>query len=99
MREEEDLVVFQLTEMADRLPPLSRFTTGWKLDEWQKRVLREVDQRRSAIVCAPTSSGKTVISTYVTYVSGSEGRILFVVPTEPLVWQVAALFHKLLKGA
>lgn len=98
MRETEDLVVFQLTEMADRLPPLSKFNTGWKLDEWQKRVLRVVDERRSAIVCAPTSSGKTVISSYVTFVAGIQGRVLFVVPTEPLVWQVAALFHKLLKG-
>ncbi len=99
MRTEENLIVFQLTEMADRLPPLSRFVQGWKLDEWQKRVLRVVDERRSAIVCAPTSSGKTVISQYVTFALGSTGRVLFVVPTEPLVWQVAALFHKLLKGS
>ncbi|CAN0428239.1 unnamed protein product, partial [Ectocarpus sp. 8 AP-2014] len=81
-----------------RLPPLSRFTTGWKLDEWQKRVLRQVDKKNSAIVCAPTSSGKTIISTYVTVAAGASGKILFVVPTEPLVWQVAALFNKLLRG-
>ncbi len=99
MKKEENIIVFQLTEMADRLPPLSRFVHGWKLDEWQKRVLRVVDERRSAIVCAPTSSGKTVISQYVTFALGSTGRVLFVVPTEPLVWQVAALFHKLLKGS
>jgi ATP-dependent RNA helicase DDX60 len=98
MREEEDLVVFQLTDMADRLPPLSRFSTGWKLDDWQKRVLAVVDEHRSAIVCAPTSSGKTVISSYVASDSAAN-RVLFVVPTEPLVWQVAALFHKLLKGS
>ncbi len=99
MKRQEDIIVFQLTEMADRLPPLSRFVHGWKLDEWQKRVLRVVDEKRSAIVCAPTSSGKTVISQYVTFALGSTGRVLFVVPTEPLVWQVAALFHKLLKGS
>ena len=64
----------------------------------QCRVLNLVDQDRSAIVCAPTSSGKTVISTYVAvkiaiearqYVV-SEGVVLFVVPSEPLVWQVGA---------
>ncbi|KAG5178944.1 P-loop containing nucleoside triphosphate hydrolase protein [Tribonema minus] len=98
LREEEDMVVFQLTEMADRLPPLSRFSTGWKLDDWQKRVLAVVDRHQSAIVCAPTSSGKTVISSYVASDSAAS-RVLFVVPTEPLVWQVAALFHKLLKGS
>ncbi|CAM9439703.1 unnamed protein product, partial [Hapterophycus canaliculatus] len=54
-----------------RLPPLSRFTTGWKLDEWQKRVLREVDKKHSAIVCAPTSSGKTIISTCVSYLQNA----------------------------
>lgn len=54
-----------ILKFSVRLPPLSRFTTGWKLDEWQKRVLREVDKKHSAIVCAPTSSGKTIISTCV----------------------------------
>ena len=47
------------------------------------------------IVGAPTSSGKTFMSSYVSVVGG---RVLRVVPTEPLVWQVAALFHSLLKG-
>jgi hypothetical protein len=63
----------------------------------QCRVLSLVDQDRSAVVCAPTSSGKTVISTYVAVKiadeakassSSSEGGVLFVVPSEPLVWQV-----------
>ncbi|CAM9747974.1 unnamed protein product [Ascophyllum nodosum] len=98
LRDSLDMTEYQLVEMHDRLPPLSRFTVGWKLDEWQKRVLREVDAKHSAIVCAPTSSGKTIISTYVTVAAGANGKILFVVPTEPLVWQVAALFNKLLKG-
>ena len=56
----------------------------------------------SAVVCAPTSSGKTVISTYVTVkvaaMAGSGGGVLFVVPSEPLVWQVAAMFEKLMPG-
>ncbi|CAM9938300.1 unnamed protein product [Pylaiella littoralis] len=98
LRDSLDMTEYQLVEMHDRLPPLSRFTSGWKLDEWQKRVLREVDKKHSAIVCAPTSSGKTIISTYVTVAAGATGKILFVVPTEPLVWQVAALFNKLLRG-
>ena len=47
-------------------------------------------------MCAPTSSGKTVISTYTCV---ANERVLFVVPTEPLVWQVAAMFEKLLQGS
>ena len=39
----------------------------------------------------PTSSGKTVLSTYVT---SCDGKVLFVVPTEPLAMQVAAAFSK-----
>ena len=91
-----DMIAFQLTEMGDRLPPLSPFSTGFRLDDWQKRLLRIIDARQSAIVCAPTSSGKTVLSTYAATATG--GRVLFVVPTEPLVWQVAAMFHDFLDG-
>lgn len=91
----EDVIEFQLVKMANRLPPLSRFTFGRSLDAWQKRVLGLIDERRSVIVCAPTSSGKTILSSYVTM---RADKILFVVPTEPLVWQVAAMFYKVLGG-
>jgi ERCC4-related helicase len=42
-----------------------------------------------------TRTGKTVLSSYVTL---RAEKILFVVPTEPLVWQVAAMFHHVLGG-
>ena len=116
------MVKFQLTEMSDRLPPLSPFTSSFRLDPWQKEVLQLIDNNQSCVICAPTSSGKTVISTYVAALAGIIGppvgvrvggedsdneeendsapvdvgrnRVLFVVPTEPLVWQVAAHFSK-----
>ena len=53
----DDVIEFQLVNMANRLPPLSRFSFGRSLDPWQKKVLSLIDQRRSVIVCAPTSSG------------------------------------------
>lgn len=129
-RSEEDMIVTQLTVMSDRLPPLSPFTSDFRLDEWQKRVLRLIDAGKSVVISAPTSSGKTIISTYVatlgrmldraptapserkpppvTTADGDEeiegdeeadtvelkDRVLFVVPTEPLVWQVAAHFAR-----
>ena len=96
LRKELELAEFQLARMHDRLPPLSRFLKGWRLDAWQKKVLRHIDNGKSAVVCAPTSSGKTVISTYTCV---ANERVLFVVPTEPLVWQVAAMFEKLLQGS
>ncbi|KAM3577692.1 hypothetical protein VYU27_000565 [Nannochloropsis oceanica] len=91
----DDVIEFQLVKMANCLPPLSRFSFGRSLDGWQKKVLGLIDQKRSVIVCAPTSSGKTVLSSYVTM---RAEKILFVVPTEPLVWQVAAMFYKVLGG-
>jgi ATP-dependent RNA helicase DDX60 len=62
----DDVIEFQLVKMANRLPPLSKFSFGRSLDPWQKRVLSFIDRKRSVIVCAPTSSGKTVLSSYVT---------------------------------
>ena len=93
---------FQLEQMNDRLPPLSKYNRVFKLDEWQCRVLELVDMNKSAVVCAPTSSGKTVLSTYtvvkIAVGESSAGGVLFVVPSEPLVWQVAAMFEKLMQG-
>lgn len=35
------------------------------MDPWQKRVLTWIDAGKSVVICAPTSSGKTVLSSYV----------------------------------
>ena len=60
------LIACQLTQMYDRLPPLSLVHRGkWQLDAWHKRVLTYIDEGRSVVVSAPTSSGKTVLSTYL----------------------------------
>ena len=75
------------------MPPLSPFRFERTLDEWQRRVLALIDERQSVVVCAPTSAGKTVLSTYVTL---HTSKIMFVVPTEPLVWQVAAMLYNVL---
>lgn len=47
---EPDLRYLQLVEMSDSLPPLSKFNTGFKLDDWQKRVLRWIDAGRRCII-------------------------------------------------
>lgn len=94
--EGRDLIEFQLTEMSDRLPPLNmHHMNKFILDDWQRTVLGHIDQNHSMIVCAPTSSGKTVLSSYVSVVGG---KVLFIVPTDPLAWQVAALFQAMVKG-
>ena len=93
------LIAFQLMFMYDRLPPLTLVHRGkFELDAWQKRVLTNIDENISTIVSAPTSSGKTVLSTYLATKAGSKG-ILFVTPTEPLAVQVAAMFSVLKSAA
>jgi ATP-dependent RNA helicase DDX60 len=96
MSGKESLISFQLTEMPDRLPPLSRYNRQFKLEEWQCSVLAAIDDRQSAVVCAPTSSGKTLLSTYTC--KNAKGTVLFVLPSEVLVWQVASTYYQFFKG-
>jgi superfamily II DNA or RNA helicase len=96
MNGKENLISFQLTEMADRLPPLSRYNRKMVLEPWQFDILEAIDNRESAVVCAPTSSGKTILSTYTC--KNANGPVLFVLPSEVLVWQVASLYYQFFKG-
>jgi len=96
MTGKNDLISFQLTEMADRLPPLSRYNRQFRLEDWQCAILEAIDQKTSAVVCAPTSSGKTLLSTYTC--KNTKGTVLFVLPSEVLVWQVAATYYEFFKG-
>jgi hypothetical protein len=92
----DNLISFQLTEMPDRLPPLSRYNRKFQLEEWQCSILDAIDKRISAVVCAPTSSGKTLLSTYTC--KSAKGTVLFVLPSEVLVWQIAATYYEFFKG-
>jgi superfamily II RNA helicase len=96
MAGKENLISFQLTEMPDRLPPLSRYNRQFKLEDWQCAILDAIDHRQSAVVCAPTSSGKTLLSTYTC--KSAKGTVLFVLPSEVLVWQIAATYYEFFKG-
>ena len=92
----KDLISFQLTAMHDRLPPLSRYNRHFALESWQCTVLKAIDESKSAVVAAPTSSGKTLLSTYTCKIS--KKTVLFVLPSEVLVWQVAATYYEFFKG-
>lgn len=96
MTSKKDIITFQLTHMPDRLPPLSRYNRHFKLEDWQCDILGAIDERRSAVVCAPTSSGKTLLSTYTC--KKAEGTVLFVLPSEALVWQIAATYYEFFRG-
>ena len=81
----ENMIRYQLEEMPSYLPPLDYLTYYNKefvLDDWQSNALDLIDKKKSIVLCAPTSSGKTFLTTYLIK---NTGRILFVVPTLPLV--------------
>lgn len=86
-----DLIQLQFTKFYSQMPPLN--TKGFKkFDEWQIKVINNIDQNISTIVNAPTSAGKSVLSGYVV----TKGRSLFVVPTDALAWQMSAYLENIL---
>jgi hypothetical protein len=62
-------------------------------DAWQRKVLDEIDAKRSLLVVAPTSAGKTFISFYAmkqVLESPDDDILVYVAPTKALVNQIAA---------
>ncbi|KAF9737049.1 DEAD/DEAH box helicase [Paraphaeosphaeria minitans] len=62
-------------------------------DAWQRKVLNEIDAKRSLLVVAPTSAGKTFISFYAmkqVLEANDEDVLVYVAPTKALVNQIAA---------
>ena len=80
-----DLIEIQFTKLHDQMPPLN--IKGFqKFDPWQIEVINNIDNKKSSVVSAPTSAGKSVLSGYAT----TKGKTLIVVPTDALAWQMAS---------
>jgi ATP-dependent RNA helicase DDX60 len=88
---------FQLVHCGPYMDPYTNSKPDSRVefepDEWQRKVLDELDAKRSVFVVAPTSAGKTLISFYAMEQilrEDDEGVLVYVAPTKTLVNQIAA---------
>ena len=82
-----DVHELQFTKYHGEMPPLNK--KGFiKLDDFQIETVKAIDDGFNCIVSAPTSSGKSVLSGYL--LTKSFRRVLIIVPTTPLAWQLDA---------
>ena len=89
-----DTIKLQFTRFHDNMPPLN--IKGFKdLDPWQKEVIRNIDNKKSTILQAPTSAGKSILTGYI-YLE-EDVKAIVVVPTDILAWQTASLIGKITK--
>lgn len=91
--QQRDLIELQFTKLHDQMPPLN--TKGFKkLDSWQIEVVNNIDIKKSTVVIVPTSGGKTAVAAYAI----TKGRVLFVLPTDALAWQVSSYAGGIVDG-
>ena len=89
-----DTIKIQFTKFHGNMPPLN--VKGFKdLDPWQKNVIHNIDAKKSTILQAPTSAGKSILTGYI-YLE-EDVKAIVVVPTDILAWQSASLIGKITK--
>ncbi|KAI6243062.1 Type III restriction enzyme [Aphelenchoides fujianensis] len=81
-----------------------------ELREYQKELVRHANAGKNALICAPTGSGKTVVAVQVIVehfrrvnfatdgVMKERARVVFLVPSVPLVEQQTKLIRKYVSG-
>ena len=90
---DKNMIEVQMNNMSSYLDPLDPLSINkMKLDDWQLDVFKKIQDNKNIMICAPTSAGKTVCSTYCAVLGN---KTLFVVPSDELARQVGGIFRKL----
>ena len=86
----KELKQYTMKEMGNYLEPLNFWDKTTKtFDPWQSEVIQYIYDKKSVLVRAPTSSGKSFIAMAAGILYE---KILFVCPAKPVVYQVGAHF-------
>ena len=87
---DKELKQYTMKEMGNYLEPLNFWDKTTKtFDPWQSEVIQYIYNKKSVLVRAPTSSGKSFIAMAAGILYQ---KILFVCPAKPVVYQVGAHF-------
>jgi superfamily II DNA or RNA helicase len=82
-----DKINLQFTKFYGNMPPLNN-TEFNNLDDFQVKVIENIKNKTSTLLKAPTSAGKSVLVGNL--FTDTKLKVLVVVPTDALVWQMAA---------
>ncbi len=98
-------VLFQMANLGDQLKRTLGSSQDSRVkfqpDRWQVALLDLVDKNESAVICAPTSSGKTFISYYAMEKilrSNDTDMVVFVAPNKALANQIVAEVYTRFSG-
>lgn len=80
---------YQINHLPTKLLPHWNFKEDkFKLEQKQNEALINIDLNKNILLSAPTSWGKTLLSTYATFNNSS---VIYVVPTKPTAQQLAGM--------
>jgi hypothetical protein len=80
---------YQIQEMSDILYPHWNYKVkDFQLDPWQRECLKNIDQKNNILLSAPTSAGKTLLSTYAI---NKYRKIIYIVPSNALAYQLTGI--------
>lgn len=90
-----DIISLQFNKYYHQMPPLD-IRTFQDLEPFQKIAINAMRNNESFIISAPTSAGKSIITSYLASMK-KIGKLLIVVPTSALAWQMSAIFSAIIK--